>query len=622
NLSFTYKEVWNLSYHLSLNINNILKGKENVISICMEPSPHFVISIIAIWMSGNMYLPIDTSIPKLRIKYQWKDSNTKLILFDITNKKWFDEIDLPFINLDNFSNFLKTNTIIKNNFHFPKKRGAYIIYTSGTTGNPKGVVIEHKGILNFIQSQIPAFKISSRSKMLQYLSVGFDAFLSEMGTTLLCGGEYIFISINEKSNISTLLNLIESFSITHICLPPAILSLIEPIKKPISLRTIIIGGEVTPTKTIQKWCDVVNLINVYGPTEMTVCTHLLKCKKKHKEAEIGKPINNIEEIIIDKDGRESNKGELLLSGPGIYRGYLNDISLNEKKFFNIENKIYYRTGDLVEKKSNGKLVFLGRIDRQIKILGNRTELEEIESHLKKIKGVNNAIVLPKIESSNFLLISFIQKNTNFKINYKRILQKFIPKWMIPKYFIELNRFPLNFNQKIDQIELLKIYDKFIKEKDFKLKKDSILHYLDKKYLAYGNYKLFELSSIERIQIQLELEENNKIILENNDELKLKDLKVIDSRNSLSDVIYKVRELNNIIYNLNIKNSPGSIKFNKTIKEDSILLIGSGGYLGKHILMELMEQTSKRIYIFYRGNKYNLLNKIISFFKIHNSSFKL
>lgn len=235
-------------------------------------------------------------------------------------------------------------------------------------------------------------------------------------------GSHLFINDSIILKIKTLINYFNEHKITYSDIPPSTLKLINP-EKLKTLKKIIIGGEKPTKSTVMKFIDEnIKVLNVYGPTESSICTSMIFCDKKWNPKNIGLPIKNINYKIINN--------ELLISGIGLSKGYTNK-NLTNERFIYIDNVRYFKTGDIV-KKINNEYLFIGRVDRQIKHNGQLICLEEIEESIKAIESVSNSCVIYKDKKIiNIYEGSLLNKNIN---NY---LNNILPKYMIPKYNINM-----------------------------------------------------------------------------------------------------------------------------------------------------------------------------------------
>ncbi|MDX1957007.1 MAG: AMP-binding protein [Leptospiraceae bacterium] len=436
--SITYSDLWNESNKLSLALNK--KNFGEVIAVSLPPSIEYIVSILGIWISGRAFAPIETNLPESRKMEYYKKISPDLIL---DSKEKFYSL-LGNIPIDSQRELTLE----------PKKdRLAYIIFTSGSTGSPKAVMVEEKGIWNFLKTQIEYFSTNHKTRTLQNLSIGFDASISEIGVTLLSGGTLVIPNSTKELSINKLLNLIHKKKITHICLAPAILRFLVNEKLPECLETIIIGGEVAKLEYIKEISKQLKLVSVYGPTEMTVCTHLAICDSNWLEGYIGEPVSGMIEKVFDENLQEISEGvgELYLSGIQVARGYYQDAKLTRSKFIEHDNEIFYRTGDKVQI-SNGKLIFLGRIDRQFKINGNLIEPYEVERFLEKEFPILKSNLTKENFGANTNLVCYIEPKENIPIHLEEIierLKKVFPSWMIPQKFYLYGSSLINQNGKTE-----------------------------------------------------------------------------------------------------------------------------------------------------------------------------
>ncbi|MBK8395601.1 MAG: amino acid adenylation domain-containing protein [Leptospiraceae bacterium] len=477
--------VTQISYHLYEA--GIREG--DVVALWMEKSPEYIVYVLAIWKLGAAFLPLDEKTPEARVDWICRDAKVKLLVTgdslpcdnasseaasrhrrrnsDTEKEKEFttkgtknakkrqDYFTNSFVNFA-LGVFTEPNRSKAEN-PYPKLHAdtvAYIIYTSGSTGNPKGVVVTHEGIVNFLEKQIEVFQVSPKSKILQYLSIGFDASISEIGITLLSGAEIRIEKEEKLKSNSGLIEILERERITHICLPPSILPILPIEKIPNSLETIIIGGEICPVNTVRQWVNRFRIVNVYGPTEVTVCSSMIVCGENWDKPLIGNPIPNREFHILQEDLNEvdvGESGELYLSGVGLAKEYLNLPELTKDKFLFLNGTRMYKTGDRVLKHSTYEIEFLGRMDRQFKLRGNLIEPREVERVLAAYPNISFVHVM-KQNVNREILVAYIKWDVNGSADLKQIkqyLSNFLPKWMIPERFVFLEKIPLNRNEKFD-----------------------------------------------------------------------------------------------------------------------------------------------------------------------------
>ncbi|MFW9261614.1 amino acid adenylation domain-containing protein [Nostoc sp. CALU 546] len=433
---------------------------DTLIAICVERSFEMIIGLLGILKAGAAYLPIDPNYPKERIEFVLEDSGTSVLL---TQSFLLDQLPLAklkyqIICLDRvtFSFALIDNP----NPQSTPDNLAYVIYTSGSTGQPKGVMIEHGGLVNLTLAIDKVLQIKPQSRLLQFASFSFDASIWEIATAIAAGACLYLAKQETLLPSQDLVNFLEEHKISHITLPPSVLSLLPQAALP-DCQTIVVAGEACPTELVAKWAIGRSLFNGYGPTESTICASIALCHPNGKKPSIGQPISNIRIYILDAHNQPlppGIPGELCIAGVGLARGYLKRPDLTAEKFIKVElfGKIerIYKTGDLARWGVDGNLEYLGRIDEQIKLRGFRIELGEIESILLQHPSVKEAIVtLSKTESNQSLIAYVTGINNDFSTQLKNHLKSRLPDYMIPAQIIVLDELPLTPNGKIDRKSL-------------------------------------------------------------------------------------------------------------------------------------------------------------------------
>jgi natural product biosynthesis luciferase-like monooxygenase protein/amino acid adenylation domain-containing protein len=394
---------------------------DDIIALQLERSEWMIIAILGVMKAGGAYLPIDPVLPKSRVEYMLKDSQAKVLITDELTYSFAKEQKtiLPILSLERIKSRKKANLtrIIRNN------NLAYIIYTSGSTGQPKGVLIEHKGVVNLALCQISLFDISSTDRILQFASYTFDAAVSEIFSTLFSGATLLLTNKDILLSQFHFSNLIKLQKVTVLTLPPVFLASLqkETLK---DIRVLLTAGEKPILKDILYYSKKLRCFNGYGPTEYTIgiCMFEIPASWNKEYIPIGPPIANTEVLILDHADQLvpiGIKGELCVSGVGLARGYINNPSLTAEKFIPHplkEGERLYKTGDLARWQSDGNIEFLGRIDHQLKIRGYRVETGEIEHCLENVDNIEKAVVIAHESESGYKeLIAYIQpKEKHFR----------------------------------------------------------------------------------------------------------------------------------------------------------------------------------------------------------------
>ncbi len=460
-------------------IKNDLKSTP-IIGILLDRSIEMIICIIAVLKSGKAYIPIDPNYPTDRINYMLKDSNCNLIL---SSEKLYTNLNLSinFINVELNNNKVYDNYAKNLNMKINHDSLSYIIYTSGSTGKPKGVMLTHKGIFNLVNycnNYIKYLKDNIYRTIVSVTTISFDIFFFESIISLQKGLKLVIADQDQQTIPRLLIELIEKENIEIIQTTPSRMKLIlDNIKNEEnlnSLKYIVLAGEQFPITLAKRLKSIENIIlyNGYGPSETTVFSTLTDVTN-FENMTIGKPLDNTQIYILDKNMNLcpiGTPGEICISGNGVGRGYINKPDLTNKSFvknkFN-NNSLLYKTGDLGFYNENGIITCLGRIDNQIKIRGLRIELEEIEKAILELNEIQNCVVAKKqFDDGHEFLCAYYIKNKSIEENSIRShLQKKLTNYMIPQYFIELDKMPYTPNGKIDKKLLpmpkIKINEKII-----------------------------------------------------------------------------------------------------------------------------------------------------------------
>ena len=393
-VSLTYLELWRNARRIAEAMKPFVDKVEPIVGLHLLKSADYVASMIATWMVNAAWLPLDPAMPELQRQHMIDDCKLCLVVSDHGQKP----AACPVMQIDQLP--LQTESTTSTPSDAIRNRSleqlAYVIYTSGTTGKPRGVAVEHRGIVNLIDNQIRAFSLNHESRCLLYYPLCFDASLSDIGTALLSGTALCIESDLGPNTSSTVMELIRKRRITHADLPPSLLNVFSISDVPACLQTIIIGGQACDPETVRQWVRKVRLVNVYGPTEATVCSSLCICDSSWNRTLIGQPLSGIEYRVVDANlaaVKAGQLGELLISGVGVARGYLNQPEQTASRFVLLDDRVFYRSGDEVRLDADGEFVFIGRIDRQINHNGFRIEPEEIEIVASSIPGVSSAAVL-------------------------------------------------------------------------------------------------------------------------------------------------------------------------------------------------------------------------------------
>ena len=431
----------------------------SIVGIMAKRSPELFAGILGILKAGGAYLPIDPEYPEARVRYMIEDSGAGLLLStrDLKEKIRFDG---EIVFLDEISFCKRLAPEIKDICR-PDDL-AYIIYTSGSTGNPKGVLIEHGALKNFVLGISEKIEFTSGKTILGLTTVSFDIFALETFIPLAKGMTIVIANEEEQRDSNLLGALIRKNKVEMVQMTPSRMRLLLSNGKGAEsleyVKDIIIGGESFPETLLAELKGISDskIYNVYGPTETTVWS-TVKELTEEKSISIGKPIANTQIFIMDKTSRLQPinvTGELCIGGDGLAKGYWNRDELTKEKFVinPYTGKRMYRTGDMAKWLSNGDIQILGRSDHQVKIRGYRVELEEIEKHISRYENIKECVVASRKDSlGNQTLVAYYVSDGEINISRLRVhLAGVLPDYMIPGIYMNIMEIPRTANGKIDR----------------------------------------------------------------------------------------------------------------------------------------------------------------------------
>ncbi|MDR0792057.1 MAG: amino acid adenylation domain-containing protein [Chitinophagaceae bacterium] len=439
--SLTYAQLdkWSDAVAAFLQSKNIGKGK--FVGLWLPRSIELHVAILGIVKSGAAYIPLDREMPAERVE---------TVLTEVGASAYFSDTNLkiacPVLSVPN-----QTNDAVQLTDSPAPDGYAYVLYTSGSTGKPKGIPITQKQIAHLVRSEQTILNIQPADKVYQGFSVSFDMWCEETWISYFAGAMLWVADAVTAKAIDELSSVLKKEAITILHAVPSLLAVME--EDIPSLRLVNAGGEACTTQVLDKWAKPsVKFINSYGPTETTV-TATMAFLKKGDAIDIGKPLPNYNLAVIDEQFNIlpfGEKGELIITGPGVSNGYINRPDLTNGKFRPITDAMaglpgdrYYCTGDAVIIHTDGRVEFLGRIDDQVKLRGYRMELGEIETQLNALAGVTTAAAALKKDNNNQdELIGYVTCENDFDENFARAeLAKVLPPYMVPLSIVRLKEMP-------------------------------------------------------------------------------------------------------------------------------------------------------------------------------------
>ncbi|WP_343858702.1 non-ribosomal peptide synthetase, partial [Fulvivirga kasyanovii] len=445
-----------------LHEKGVVKG--DIVGLISDRSVEMVVWIFGILKCGAAYLPINTKLPEKRVRYQLEDSKARVLIGDMKYLgSYADLVEELSIKDSLYAEFPDDGLDIS----LELKDLMYIIYTSGSTGLPKGVMIEHGAVLNLIHSLNSIYSFDRGDVYLFKTPYYFDVSISELFGFFVSGaGSLAILGEEEEKDPYKIHAALNRYEVTHINFVPSLFHsfldiVIEESGSLGSLKYIFLAGEALSGELVNKFRSLnsaVELENIYGPTEYTVYTSHYSLKGwKGGAVPIGKPLGNTSLYILDKENNLQPigvAGELCISGLGLARGYLNNEELTRERFVPnpyVPGQLMYKTGDLARWTEVGNIEYLGRIDHQVKIRGNRVELGEIESVLSSYTGIKESLVISQEDGhSTKYLSAYYTSEVEVSVDLLRAhLATELPDYMIPSYFTRLATFPLTASGKKD-----------------------------------------------------------------------------------------------------------------------------------------------------------------------------
>jgi amino acid adenylation domain-containing protein/thioester reductase-like protein/non-ribosomal peptide synthase protein (TIGR01720 family) len=647
NQQLTYQQLNTQANQLAHYLQSLGVGAEVLVGIYLERSLSMTVALLAVLKAGGGYVPLDVDYPQQRLTYISQDSQISVLITQESLLNSLPVEGVKVIVLDQEWEVFNSHSPENPVSEVIPENLACVLYTSGSTGKPKGVMLTHAALVNHSSAISEAFGLTSSDRVLQFAAFGFDVALEEMFPTWFKGGTVVLRPTQMFSSFANFAQFIEQQQLTVLTLTSAywhewMVAVSQSYATvPQSLRLLTVGGDTVLPETVAMWQqlvgDRITCLNAYGPTEASVTAIVYDVQNYQPEKTntvlIGRPVANTEIYILDSNLQPvpiGVKGELYIGGERLARGYLNRPELTQEKFiphpFNnaksqIQNPKLYKTGDLARYLPDGNIEFIGRIDDVVKIRGFRVALGEIESLLVQHPDViAQAVILREDQAGHKQLVAYVvSDNPSLTQNeLQSFLKQKLPNYMIPTAFVMLEALPITTNGKVDR-RALPAPSKEIDLTNFVLPNtptqqliadiwSSVLgttqlgihnNFFD---MGGNSLRAMQVMSLltETLQIDLPLRylfENptvaelaagfDSLLTSQTDNITTSSLDltaeaVLDSSIQIcKDVIYNV-----------------STEYNN--KPQRIFLTGVTGFLGSHLLYELLQQTQADIYCLIRA----------------------
>ena len=633
---FTFNQLNTKANRIANALIKLGVGVEDKVMIVLKRNSDFIASIFGILKAGAAFIPIDSDYPKDRIEHVLTDSQSKYIITDeIVEIK---NIDLSAYkeHLLDINDLLNEENTANPDCDVKGENLAYLIYTSGSTGIPKGVMLEHRNLANFTYphpDNVYTYELATNYKKEDYrvlsnATVAFDLFLHELMCAILNGVPVVFADDDEYKDPKKTLDLIKKYDVTvYTATPSRLLQYldIEELKDEMyGFKVYSIAGEAFPKRLYELLREKTSakLFNVYGPTETTISCNTVELINSN--ITVGKALFNVHEEIMDYDSNPLPAnviGELYIAGSGVSRAYLNRPEKNKEAYTEINNIRFYKSGDFAKRAEDGNVYIQGRLDNQIKLRGLRIEIGEIESAMSKFDAIKDvAVVVRKIKNNQHLCAYFTvgdeyynpnRKSNEFSFDInelKKSLAEKLTYYMVPTVYMQLDEMPQTLNGKTDLKNLPEpeLITKYVAPENeveaFFANTFAEILDLDKvsvtdNFFEIGGTSLL-VTKITMAAINRDYEVYYGDVFKNPTPRQLADFVHNGvSANVSEESNYDYEKINDLLKKNNLKSL-----VNGEIADSlgDILLTGATGFLGIHVLKELLNSEEGNIYCFVRS----------------------
>ncbi|MCU7645700.1 non-ribosomal peptide synthetase [Pseudomonas piscis] len=468
----SYRQLNQQANQLAGHLLQLGVGPDQRVAICVERSVDMVLGLLAILKAGGAYVPIDPAYPQERIDYMLQDSAPLAVLVQGATRHLAQACGLALLDLDQpqWAAQSRDNPPAP---HCAPRQLAYVIYTSGSTGQPKGVMNEHRAVVNRLLWMQEQYRLDADDAVLQKTPFSFDVSVWEFFWPLFTGARLVMARPEGHKDPAYLRQLIREQGISTLHFVPSMLDVFlahDATPDDLGLRQVMCSGEALPGSLVRRFKQQlpnVALHNLYGPTEAAVDVTAWDCAgpldATPDNTPIGKPIANTRLYLLDAQLQPvplGVVGELFIAGVQVARGYLNREQLTAERFVDDPfsdqpGARMYRTGDLGRYLADGNIEYLGRNDDQVKVRGLRIELGEIQARLTQLEGIKEAVVLARedVPGDKRLVTYYTSDAGHGKLPVEQLRQallEHLPDYMVPALYVHLEALPLSPNGKLER----------------------------------------------------------------------------------------------------------------------------------------------------------------------------
>ncbi|RDW58724.1 hypothetical protein BP6252_13200 [Coleophoma cylindrospora] len=474
----TYSQLEEMTSKLAAHLVGLGVGPESLVPVCFEKSMWAIVAMLSILKAGGACVPLDPAHPPARRQVILDDLKASVVLTSLMHQNLFTESALVSVVVDSVFLGMLGSVEATTLPSASPGNAVFVVFTSGSTGQPKGIVIEHRAMCTSARDHGIAMRFTPRSRVLQFAAYTFDDSFSDIFTTLMFGGCICIPSDDDR--LDNLPKAIADFKANQACLTVTVARQLQPSDNP-SLEVLTVGGEAVTDAVLQQWSDSVYLINGYGPAECSIfCSGKTGLSKEDDASNVGTAWGC---LLWITDATDHNRlvpvgavGELLVEGPIVARGYLNNEEKTKSSFIvnpawladkpGNQKRRLYKTGDLARYNPDGTIQVLGRKDTQVKLRGQRIELGEIEHRIHQYFQTTAEVAVEMVSPPNGpgvpKLVAIICVSTPSQPPLEQMdelklhLQESLPSYMIPSLFIPLEKMPQLVSGKLDRKKLRQI----------------------------------------------------------------------------------------------------------------------------------------------------------------------